>query len=238
MIVLRSLVFQCLFYVWTVLCVTVTLPVLAMPRRYSVAVAHVWGKVSMWLLNGTVGLDCRVRSAEHIPDGGAVFAIKHQSAWETVAVNVLLLDAAIVLKRELFRIPCFGWFLRRVGHIGIDRTAGGAALRAMVHQARAVVDAGRPVIMFPEGTRSAVGARTRYHPGIYALYAELGVPVVPVALNSGVFWGRREFAKRPGTVTVEFLEPIQPGRSRREFMATLTDRIETATQALVEDATH
>lgn len=140
---------------------------------------------------------------------------------------------AYVLKRELMRIPLFGLYLRCAGMIPVDRTGGGGALKQMVAKARAAAAAGRHLLIYPAGTRTPPGERRAYHPGVAALYGQLDLPVVPVALNSGLFWGRRAFMKRPGVITVEFLPPIPPGLPRKQFMAELQARIETATERLV-----
>jgi 1-acyl-sn-glycerol-3-phosphate acyltransferase len=150
-----------------------------------------------------------------------------------MSYTLLFDDAAIVLKRELVFIPIVGWAMARAGNITVARGDGARALRGLVRQAQARVRAGRSILIFPEGTRVAVGAEIPYQVGVAALYRQLGVPVVPVALNSGLFWGRRKFVKRPGVVTVEVLPPIPPGLGREAFMATLRERTESATARLV-----
>jgi 1-acyl-sn-glycerol-3-phosphate acyltransferase len=130
----------------------------------------------------------------------------------------------------------FGWYLNKSGVIAIDRAAGTKALRAMTRGAEQAVAEGRPVVIFPEGTRAAPGARLPYHSGVAMLYGALGCPVVPIALNSGVFWRRRGFSKRAGTITLEILDPIPPGLDRKRFMAELETRIETASDTLVNEA--
>jgi 1-acyl-sn-glycerol-3-phosphate acyltransferase len=138
----------------------------------------------------------------------------------------------VVLKRELFLVPFYGWYAARAGSIAIDRRGGAGALRRMVTAARRAASAGRPVVIFPEGTRTAPGHRLAYQPGVAALYQALQLPVVPAAVNSGLYWGRRSFVKRPGRIILAFLEPIAPGLPRREMMAELEARIEAATSAL------
>lgn len=235
MIQIRSLVFQVLFITWTSLVSVFCVPVMASPDpRRRVAISAMWCRVTLWLLKHVVGLSFTVVGEENRCATPAIYAIKHQSAWETIAVCGLFAFPAIILKRELMYIPVFGLHLRRMGFIGIDRSAGASALKNMVRDARAAHAAGRDIIMFPEGTRTPPGQRRPYHPGIAALYRDLEVPVVPVALNSGVFWGRRKLFKQPGRITVQFLPPIEPGLARREFMAALEDSIERATKALVQ----
>ncbi len=236
MIRLRSLVFQILFLSWTAFVSTCFSPLLLRARPKRVRIAALWCRGTMWLLERVVGLTYEVVGREHRPTTPAIYAFKHQSAWETIAVCGLFSSFCIVLKQELMRIPMFGLHLKRMGFIGIDRSAGASALKEMVRAAREVHADGRDIVMFPEGTRTPPGERQPYHPGVAALYRDLKVPVVPVALNSGVFWGRRKLFKRPGCITVRFLPPIAPGLRRRDFMAALDDSIETATDALVESA--
>jgi 1-acyl-sn-glycerol-3-phosphate acyltransferase len=162
--------------------------------------------------------------------------MKHQSAWDTLILPVVLHDPAIVLKRELLWVPIYGWYAARAGSIAIDRGGRAAALRRMVARARASVAEGRPVVIFPEGTRTAPGRHLPYQPGVAALYQALGLPLVPAAVNSGLFWGRRSFLKRPGRITLAFLDPIPPGLPRRRLMPELESRIETATAALEREA--
>lgn len=228
--------FQLLFYGWTTFYGLMILPLLAAPRLWNVAAGEIWSSVVLWLLARVVGVTHHERGRENIPAGPVIYAFKHQSAWETVALNLLVHDPAIVLKRELSLIPGFGWFLLKTGMIPIDRARGRAALRHMVDAARARLAEGRSIVTFPEGTRTAVGDAARYHPGVFALYAALDTPVVPVALNSGQYWRRRDSVIRPGHITVEYLPPIAPGLRRKEFMTLLQNRIETATARLVSEA--
>lgn len=232
MATLRSLVFNVGFFVWTIAILVVGLPVLLLPRAATYALGRLWVRGTFVLLSGIVGLRYRVRGLEHRLSGPAIFAVKHQSSWETLVFALLLHQPAYVLKRELIKVPLFGWYLLSAGMIPVDRTGGGAALKRMVAAARARTSAGRPLLIFPEGTRTAPGENRPYHPGVAALYAQLGLPVVPVALNSGLFWGRRSFAKRPGTITLEFLPAIAPGLPRKVFLAELQSRLDIASDRL------
>ena len=137
-----------------------------------------------------------------------------------------------MLKKELLSIPLFGWFLKRAGMIAVDRKGGASALRSMARQATETLESGRSILIFPEGTRVAPGQTRPYQPGVAALYTQQKVPVVPVALNSGLFWGRRAFFKKPGTIVVQILPPIPPGLDRKAFMRDLESRIEPASAAL------
>jgi 1-acyl-sn-glycerol-3-phosphate acyltransferase len=235
MTIARSLLFNLCLWLWTLVMLLAALPWLALPPRWMLAHSRAWMRGVQFLLSRIVGLEYEVRGREHA-SGLAIFALRHQSAWETLAIHLLLPGAAIALKRELMRIPLFGWTLRHAGMIGIDREGGARALRGLIEGGRAALARGMPIVIFPEGTRVPPGAHRPYHPGVAALYRHLDCPVVPVALNSGVFWGRRSFVKHPGRITVEFLPPIAPGLERKAFMAELERRLETASERLVADA--
>jgi 1-acyl-sn-glycerol-3-phosphate acyltransferase len=233
---LRSLAFNVAFFAWTAFLVFTVWVLLPFPRRTFQRAVAMWGRHVRWLLRVLVGLDFEVRGREHLPRGVAVFASKHQSAWDIFIFYALVDDPAYVLKQELMRIPFWGWYARHARIIAVDRKGGGAALKSMVRQARAATEGGRHVVIFPEGTRVAPGQRRPYHPGVYAIHAETGAPVVPVAVNSGLFWGRRRFVKRPGTITLEILPALPAGLNRRAFMAELERRVDAATDRLVAEA--
>ena len=235
MTVLRSLAFQICFHAWTVILGVVTLPVLFAPRRVGFGLGRLWVDGTFGLLAHTVGLTYEVRGEAARPAGPAVYAFKHQSAWDTLVLVRLFAEPAVVVKRELLHLPVLGWYFWRLGMIPIDRRAGAKALRAMLAAARKRVRDGRDIVVFPEGTRTPPGSRRAYHPGVAALYRELSLPVVPVALNSGRYWGRRAFTKRPGRIVVSFLPPIEPGLDRKAFMQSLQDSIETESALLAAD---
>ena len=236
MTLVRSVVFDVTFYLWTALLCLVALPALLVSQRATIWVSALWAIVSLFLLRLIVGLSYEVRGRHNLPKSAVIVALKHQSAWETIALWVLLEKPAIVLKRNLAMIPVFGWYMRRGNAIVIDREAGARALRPMVAAARSAVAEGRPIAIFPEGTRTPVGVRRPYQSGVAALYTQLGLPIVPVALNSGLFWGRRSILKRSGRILVEFLPPIEPRLDRRHVMTELERRIEGATAMLVAES--
>jgi 1-acyl-sn-glycerol-3-phosphate acyltransferase len=231
----RAAAFNVAFVVWTAIVGTVGLPLLLAPRRAAVRLGRFWSQGVVFLLRAIVGLDYRIAGLDHIPEGGCIVAMKHQSAWDAIVMPVVLDDPAPVVKRELLLVPIYGWYAARAGSIGIDRKAGAAALRRMLTAARRVAAEGRPIVIFPQGTRVAPGAAAPYQPGVFALYQALSLPLVPAAVNSGLFWGRRSFLKRCGRITLEFLEPIPPGWARRRLMGELEQRIEAATAALETD---
>lgn len=235
MTLIRSLAFNFAFYAWTAVCTLLTLltPFLSKARIFFPAV--LWARGVTGLLR-IVGIRVEVRGRHHILPAPCIYASKHQSAWETTAFFGLLGPLSAVVKRELLAIPVFGWYVRQCGQIPVDRAGGDKALRTMLRPARKAVAEKRPILIFPEGTRVAVGAKRAFLPGVFALYNLLRVKVVPVALNSGVFWPRRTFLKRSGTIVVEFLPAIPAGLSRAEFMGRLEQAIEGATRRLVEEA--
>ena len=233
---LRSLLFNVTLTTWCVVVVGMLWALLPFPRRTIRAATRLWMRSVHWLLETTVGLVHEVRGLENLPPGPVIFASKHQSAWDTTIFYCLVENPAYVLKKELLAIPLYGWYLQRTKMISIDRGAGPAALRNMLRQASAALDMGRSVVIFPEGTRVAPGERLPYHPGVAALYFRTEAAVVPVAVNSGMFWGRRSFLKRPGTIVLEMLPPMPRGLDRRTFMAELERRIEEATARLVAEA--
>ncbi len=231
----RALTFNFAFFGWTAILGTLGLPFLFTPRVVTMRFGRFWAASVLALLKFIVGLGHEIRGLDRVPRGGCVIAMKHQSAWDTLILPVVLGDPAIVLKRELLLVPFFGWYAARAGSIAIDRKAGAGALRRMLTKARPAAAAGRPIVIFPEGTRVAPGARSSYQPGVAALYQALALPLVPAAVNSGLYWGRRSFLKRRGRIVLEFLEPIPPGRTRPRLMAELERRVETAAAALLRE---
>jgi 1-acyl-sn-glycerol-3-phosphate acyltransferase len=233
---LRAFLFNVLFYVTTVLFLGLGSPLLFGPRSWAMAALALHARTELWLLKTIVGTKLEVRGREKLPKGACLVASKHQSAWETFALIPLFRDPAYLMKRELFWIPFHGWFSYKFKMIPVDRDKGPAALRRMLAEAKTRAASGREIIIFPEGTRRAPGAPPDYKTGVFLLYETLGVPCVPVALNSGLFWPRRSLKRYPGTIIVEFLDPIPPGLSKRDFLPRLQETIETASNRLIAEA--
>lgn len=229
----RSLLFNLGFYGLTTILCFLALPALALPRGVLVWLGRVWAWGIAFMLRTCCGIDYEVRGLDPPGPGGRVYAFKHQSAWDTVMLPLLVRDPMIVMKRELLAIPIFGWYMLKTRQVAIDRQGGAKALKRMLRAAEAGVAAGRPLVIFPEGTRTAPGERRPYQPGVAACYGQLDLPVVPVALNSGLFWGRKSFVKKPGHIVVEFLPAIAPGLDRAAFTAELKHRIEAACARLL-----
>lgn len=235
MLIIRSILFNIAFYLNTAILLVVALPTFFMPFWGIVEIARLWGRINLWLLRVIAGVKIEVRGREKIPQGPLLVASKHQSAWETFTLVTLFPNPVFILKRELQWIPLFGWFTIKGRMVPVDRGGGAAALRAMTARARYELMQNRQLIIFPEGTRRAAGAEPRYKFGVAHLYAGAGVPCLPVALNSGLFWPRRSLLRYPGTVVVEFLDVIPAGLPQNEFFARLQDEIETATALLIEE---
>ncbi len=230
---LRLVLFQLYFWLWSALINLAYLPALLMPRSVVARGMEIWANVSFWGLKNIVGQDFEVRGREHLPAGPAIYAVKHMSMWETIAQHILLRDPAIVMKSELLMVPFYGWYARKCEMIVIDRNGHAAALRNMIKSARARIASGRPIVIFPEGTRKLPGDPPDYKPGVAALYGALNVPCVPVALNSGLFWSRKGMRPQPGRIVLEILPPIPPGLPRGQFMSELQNNIEAATHRLL-----
>lgn len=235
MLALRSLLFNAAFYANLIVWMLAALPLLLAPRMALMRLAQAWARSNLWLLRTIAGMKVDIRGRERIPPGGLLVAAKHQSLWETFALATLFDDPTFVLKRELMWIPLFGWFLWKADMVPVDRRAGSNALRDMTRRARDEVAGGRQLLIFPEGTRRPPGAEPAYKYGIVHLYEKLGVPCLPVALNSGLFWPRRSFIRRPGTVVVEILEPLPPGLPRDAFFPAVTRQIEAASNRLLAE---
>jgi 1-acyl-sn-glycerol-3-phosphate acyltransferase len=226
MSLVRSLLFALVFYAGTMLLLLVCLAAYPFGRGAVRAVARAWARFHRSCAALLLGIRARVEGTP--PPGPALVAAKHQSMFETLELVILLDAPVLVMKRELAEIPLWGRLTRRYGMIPVDRAGGAAALRRMLKAAEAAIAEGRPIVIFPEGTRVAPGQRAPLQPGFAGLYRVLGLPVVPLALDSGRLWPRRSFVKRPGTVTFRFGEPIPPGLPRRE----IEERVHAAINAL------
>ena len=222
---LRSLLYAVIFYPATVAWVLVGIVASLFGRKATLAVVLSWVGFHHWLVKAILGIRIRVEGA--IPPGPHLIAVKHQSMLETMEMVRLTNLPVIVIKKELADIPLFGWMTRRYGVIAVERSAGAKALRALVEEGRWAIRTGRPVIIYPEGTRVRVGEHPKLRSGFAALYRALGLPVVPVAVDSGRLWGRG-FIHRGGTVTLKVGDAIPPGLKRDEVEA----RVHAAINAL------
>jgi len=235
-VLVRSIIFNALFYANLIVHLILALPALVLPYGVLHAFLRSYTRISLWLLRVVCGIRVEWRGLEHIVSGPCIIACKHQSMWETFAPFMVLDDPVYVLKRELMWLPLFGWLAHKARSIPVDRNAGMAALARMTARVRQELARGRQVVIFPEGTRRAPGAEPQYRPGIAYLYSRASVPCVPMALNSGLFWPRRSLWRFPGKVIVRVLEPIPPGLERHAFLARLQEVLEAATARLIEES--
>jgi 1-acyl-sn-glycerol-3-phosphate acyltransferase len=233
----RALLLNVLLYVSLIWHLLWAIPTLVLPRRFVMAYIRGWGHYYIWLCRVVGGIKLEIRNRERIPKGPLLIAAKHQSIWETFALLSLLDDPCFILKRELVWIPLFGWYALKSRMLPVNRKGGGSVMTQLNAKAREEVrrDAGRQILFFPEGTRRPAGAPAAYRHGVSHIYESLGVTCVPIALNAGLYWPRRSLKLNPGTVLVEVLEPIPAGLPRDEFFPLMQERIETASNRLLEE---
>lgn len=240
MIFIRSLIFNILFYGWTTICCLLLLPALLFPRSFVLGATRVYLFFVGLFEKYIMGLSYEIRGSEFLPKTGTyIVAAKHQSAYETLKLHALFGDPTIILKQELMKIPLFGFFLKKIDVIPINRKNKEASIRAIVEGAKRMAKNNRPIVIFPQGTRVPVNVDAKQKPykgGIVKMYSHTDIPIIPMALNSGLFWGRKSFMKRPGRVVFEFLPPIEPGLPDKKVMRALEDRIEEKTHNLMMEA--
>ncbi|TPW27299.1 lysophospholipid acyltransferase family protein [Pararhizobium mangrovi] len=234
MTVLRSLAFNAAFYANLVLRMLVFSPVFfALPRERAWRVPKNWVRASHWLQAKIARTTFEIEGLENIPEGGYILAPKHQSFWDTYALLPWLDDPVYILKRELMWIPLFGWYIAKMRMIPVDRGARGRVMARVLDRAKEEMRKGRQLIIYPEGTRRPPGAEPEYKFGVARIYADLDVPVVPVAMHPGLFWPRRQFLRQPGHFKVRILPPIPPGLGREAFHTRLVEETEAASDALL-----
>jgi len=232
-ILIRSLIFSLFFYLWSLLVCLVTLPILMGPRPWLMSGLQLWSRVTVTALRLICGVRVELRGLQHLPAGAALVAGKHQCMLDTIIPFLVMQDGCLVMKKELTRIPFYGWYAQATRMVVVDREGQAAALRKLVADCRDRFDQGRQLLIFPEGHRMAPGEAPDYKPGIAGLYRDLQMPCTPMATNSGVHWPAHGIIRRPGVIVFEFLEPIPAGLKRGTFMTELQTRIETASDALL-----
>lgn len=234
---IRSLIYDILQTAITIAFLLVLWVLMIFPWHVMLRTIAGWASLLKFLARWIIGLDVRVRGMDKVPDGPVVIASKHQSAWDTAIFLIFWPRACYVMKKELWAIPFWGWYARHCRSIPVDRAGGAAALKKMLATVKERIAEGREIVVFPEGTRVKPGENRKFHPGIAAIYQAADTPVVPVALNSGLFWGRRSIGRKyPGAITVEFLDPIERGLDRKAFMTRLKSDIDGATRRLEAEA--
>ena len=223
MIWVRSTVFNLWFYTATVVVAVLSAVVLPGPPSWARGVAKFWARIVLGPLRPLCGITLSISGREHLPaHGPALIASQHQSAFDTVVWLLLVPEAAYVLKQELSRIPFFGPLCRKMGMIPVDRSGGASAIRGLLRSADEAVALDRQIVIFPEGSRAPPGAPLPVQPGVAALAARTGLPVIPVVTDSGLCWGRRTFRKDPGVIRIIILPPLPARLPRAELMARLT----------------
>jgi 1-acyl-sn-glycerol-3-phosphate acyltransferase len=232
---IRSLAFTIAFYLYSTIVALLMIPLFVGPRPW-VTRALTWhGRGVAVLLRWICDIRFEVRGLENLPKGAALIAGKHHAFFDIFGCYAVMRDTCFVLKKELAWVPFVGWYAAKAGMIVVDRQAHSTALRKLVRDAKDRFSHARQLVIFAEGTRKAPGDAPDYKPGIAALYRELEMPVVPLALNTGVHWPAHGFKRYPGTIVFEFLPAIPPGLKRGEFMRELESRIETASNALIAE---
>jgi 1-acyl-sn-glycerol-3-phosphate acyltransferase len=228
MLVLRSLVFSILFYGLFAASAVAAATISLLAPKLLWPFTKFWSRTWLAMYRAICGVSYQVRGMEHLPQGGCLLAVKHQSVWDTCALFAIFERPVYVLKSELMLIPFFGWALARLGCIPVKRGTGKSALDNMIHGTRIALAQDKQVVIFPEGTRTMVGQPANYKSGISHLYTALQVACIPVALNSGVLWARHTFLRPPGIISVQVLAPIPPGLDRKEMFDLLVGQIEQA----------
>jgi 1-acyl-sn-glycerol-3-phosphate acyltransferase len=232
-ILARTLLFTLVFYLWSVTLCIVFLPLLLLPRQATLAAFRFWALGVFVILRVCHGVKVELRGREHMPTGRALIAAKHLCMFDVFAQFAWLPDSCFVMRKELLRIPFFGWYARKVRMVVIDREGRVKALQALVRAGRDRLSEPRQLVIFPEAHRGTPGVAGHYHPGVAALYRDLDMPVHLVATNSSIHWPTPGYLRPPGTIVFEYLEPLPAGLKRADFMHQLEDRIETASNALL-----
>ncbi|MBR7158718.1 MAG: 1-acyl-sn-glycerol-3-phosphate acyltransferase [Alphaproteobacteria bacterium] len=233
MLFIRSLLFTSFLISDTFLTCFFGLFLLPFPSRYAVKNAHFWSKRIILGARYILGLKLIIKGAELLPkDGGYIIACKHQSAFDTTIFHSFIPEPIMIFKKELTYVPLIRQQLLKTGCIPVDRKGGTTAMRAMFAEAKEKLSSGKSIVIFPEGTRTAPGTTTVYNPGVALLYEKCNVPVFPAAINSGYFWPRNSFTKKPGTVVLEIMPALPAGLGKKEFLAELQNDIETTMKTL------
>jgi 1-acyl-sn-glycerol-3-phosphate acyltransferase len=229
----RSVLYGLWYYGVTAGLAILYIPLLALPRAALRRGIRIWAQLLIWGMRVIGGVRLEVRGLENIPAGACLIAAKHQSMFDIVPAFAFLPDPLFVMKKELMRIPVFGWHNLKHGSIVVDRAGEAHAMRKLIADARDRFKEPRQLLIFPEGTRRPVGAEPDYKPGVAGIYRDLETPCVPVATNTGLHIGSSGVARSRGVVVYQVLEPIPAGLKRADFMRVLQERIEAASDALL-----
>ena len=229
----RSIIFYLLLYMWTLTLGVLALPYLLLPNSYVRSLANLWISGILELLKLTCGITYEIKNIENIPDRAVIVASKHQSAFETLLLFRLVKNSIFIHKRELFLIPIFGLYLKKSNMISINRNEGAKAIRKMLNEVKQNILNGYSIIIFPEGTRKKPGDPPDYKTGIAGIYKESEAEVLPVAVNSGNYWPKHTFIKKPGKIIIKFLKPIPSKLEKSEFLKKIESVIEDETNKII-----
>ncbi len=197
---------------------------------------RIWVKIILILLKIIFRINYKIINSDNIPEEACIIACKHQSMWDTIIFHTIFNHPSYIYKKELLKIPFYGWYISKMPGISVDRNGGASELKNMVKQSKNILQKGYKLVIFPQGTRTKPHQTSKevpYKSGIAAIYSTCNTKVVPVALNSGQFWGKGLWIKNSGTITIEFLKPIEPGVNKKEFMKILEEKIETQSNKLI-----
>ncbi|MEC7577331.1 MAG: lysophospholipid acyltransferase family protein [Pseudomonadota bacterium] len=239
---IRSLIFNILYYPITAILCFAYLPFLILPRKWLLIMVELYVKIVYVLEKYVLGLDFEIRGAEYLPkDEAFIVAAKHFSSYETLKLHILFKDPAIVIKKELFSIPIWGWYAKKMRLIGIDRSNRDTALKSVTQGAQMAADMKRPIVIFPQGTRVSLDHTVKdkpYKAGIMRMQNASGLKIVPLAMNTGVFWPRNAFIKKGGKVIFEFMPAVETGLSTQEGLAIIQEAVESKTAALIAETSN
>lgn len=238
MTLIKSLIFNIAFFVTNIVLCFCLLWCLLLPKKWAFSILfYGYFNILYKLEKLILGLDFEVKGIEHLPkDGSYIIAMKHQSAYETLKMFHLFGDVRIILKRQLMFLPLWGWYAAKIGMIPIDRGAKGKAIQSMIENAKDIVDAGVPILIYPQGTRVCINDTIEdkpYKQGAIRLYESFDIPIVPVAMNSGKFWARNSFIKHSGKVTFKILPIIPAGLDSKQAFKQMRDGIESESKKLL-----
>jgi 1-acyl-sn-glycerol-3-phosphate acyltransferase len=229
-----SLIFNFFYVLWTLIVGILFLPIIFMPTHIIIlVVGKIWAGGLYFFLRIFCNLKLDLKGVKNRPQEPAIYASKHQSALETFMFHILIHKPVFVLKKELLDIPVFGFYLKKMGMISIDRDGGIKSLKLLLNQVQEKLKNGYSIIIFPEGTRTTPGEHVEYNPGITAIYNLKAADVIPIALNTGCFWPKNSFLKKSGKFTIEFLEAMPNGLSKQEFIGQLQSKIDTRSNELI-----
>lgn len=231
-LIVRSTIFNMIFYPLSIIYTLALIAFYWLPRKKLLKLSSYYFEIVKVLEKYIIGLTYEVIGKEHVPEGGFILAMKHQSVWETLKVMDIVDDPVMIYKKALNWIPGFGWIIMRLDMISIDRSKGSTALKKIIRKSKVRLADGRQIVIFPQGTRVPVGEKRPYKYGVAAIYDATDVPVVPVAINGGLFWPKGSYLKYPGKATIKILRPIQPGLAPATMLHNLEIMIEIESNKL------